>query len=60
MRRMTAVNRARALDLRAFNGIAGDEDVDTLDAMDHVDALALGRLAAQWLDPAAFRVVIAR
>lgn len=60
MRRMSAINRARALALEAFTGIAGEDDVGMLDAMDAVDARAIARAAADWLKPDGMRVVIAR
>ena len=58
MRRMTAVNRARYLGLRAFRGVAEREDLDALEALDQVSRDQLERLAAEWLDPARYRVVV--
>jgi len=60
MRRMSAINRARLLGLRAFTGVASSDDVDRLDAVDRVTREELERLARTWLDPDRFRVVIAR
>ena len=60
MRRMSAINRARSLGLRAFRGVASADDVDALDAMDAVSRDDLVRLANTWLDPDGFRVVITR
>jgi hypothetical protein len=60
MRRMSAINRARSLGLRAFRGVASADDVDALDAMDAVSRDDLVRLADTWLDPDGFRVVITR
>lgn len=58
MRRMTAVNRARYLGLRAYRGVPALEDRDFLDAMDQVDGEQLLRLAEQWLEAGAFRIVV--
>ena len=58
MRRMTAVNRARYLGLRAFRGVAAREDLDALAALDRVSREQLERLAGEWLDPARYRVVV--
>jgi predicted Zn-dependent peptidase len=58
MRRMTAVNRARYLGLRAFTGVESREDLDALEAGDQVSREQLERLARTWLDPARYRVVI--
>jgi predicted Zn-dependent peptidase len=60
MRRMTAVNRARFLTLRAFRGLPAHEDLDALEAMDRVTREQLERVAGAWLDPARFQVVIVR
>jgi zinc protease len=60
MRRMTAVNRARYLGLRAFRGVAAREDLDALEALDRVSREQLERLAVEWLDPARYRVVVVR
>ncbi len=58
MRRMTAVNRARYLGLRAFTGVAAREDLDALEALETVSREQLERLAGEWLDPARYRVVV--
>ncbi len=58
MRRMTAVNRARYLGLRAFTGVSAREDLDALAALDEVSRDELVRLADEWLDPARYRVVV--
>ena len=58
MRRMTAVNRARYLGLRAFRRVPSREDPDFLEAMSRVTRHDLELLAATWLDPSRFRVVI--
>jgi zinc protease len=58
MRRMPAVNRARYLGLRAFRQVPSTEDPDFLEAMDRVTPQDLEKLAATWLDPSGFRVVI--
>jgi zinc protease len=58
MRRMTTVNRARYLGLRVYRNVASREDPDFLDSMDRVSRDDLKRLAATWLDPELFRVVI--
>ena len=58
MRRMTAVNRARYLGLRAFRGVAAREDLDALEALEMVSREQLERLADEWLDPARYRVVV--
>jgi predicted Zn-dependent peptidase len=58
MRRMTAVNRARYLGLRAFSGVAAREDLDALEALDGVSRDQLASLAGAWLDPARYRVVV--
>lgn len=60
MRQMTAVNRARALGLRAFEGLAPADDPETLDAIDRVDRATLERLAKSWLEPGGFQIVIVR
>ena len=58
MRRMTAVNRARYLGLRAFTGVAAREDLDALAALGEVSRGQLERLAGEWLDPGRYRVVV--
>ena len=58
MRRMTAVNRARYLGLRAFSGVEAREDLDALDSIDRISRDQLVRLASEWLDPARHRVVV--
>ncbi len=58
MRRMTAVNRARYIGLRAFSGVAAREDLDALEALDRVSRDQLERLAGEWLDPARHRVTV--
>jgi predicted Zn-dependent peptidase len=60
MRQMTAVNRARALGLRAFEGLPPADDPEALDAVDRVDGAALERLAKSWLEPGGYQVVIVR
>jgi predicted Zn-dependent peptidase len=60
MRQMTAVNRARALGLRAFEGIPPADDPETLDAIDRVDRATLERLAKSWLEPAGYQIVFVR
>ncbi|MFA6957922.1 MAG: pitrilysin family protein [Thermoanaerobaculia bacterium] len=60
MRQMTAVNRTRALGLRAFEGLPPADDPETLDAIDRVDRATLERLAKSWLEPAGYQVVIVR
>jgi zinc protease len=60
MRQMTAVNRARALGLRAFEGLPPADDPETLDAIDRVDRATLERLAKSWLEPAGYQIVIVR
>jgi len=60
MRQMTAVNRARALGLRAFEGLAPADDPEALDAIDRVDRDTLERLAKTWLEPSAYQVVVVR
>jgi predicted Zn-dependent peptidase len=58
MRRMTAVNRARYLGLRAFSGLEAQEDLDALEALTQVGREQLERLAGAWLNPARYRVVV--
>lgn len=60
MRQMTAINRARSLGLRAFEGLPHEDDPETLDAMDRVDRETLERLARTWLNPNGFQVVVVR
>lgn len=60
MRQMTAVNRARALGLRAFEGLPPADDPETLDAIDRVDRATLERLAKGWLEPGGYQTVIVR
>jgi predicted Zn-dependent peptidase len=60
MRRMTAINRARYLGLRAMTGVPAHEDLDALDAMDRVTREDLARLGQEWLEAERFRVVIVR
>ena len=60
MRQMTAVNRARALGLRAFEGLPPADDPESLDAIDHVDRATLERLAKSWLEPGGYQVVVVR
>jgi predicted Zn-dependent peptidase len=58
MRRMTAVNRARYLGLRAFTDVEAREDLDSLEALDLVSRDQLERLDSRWLDPAHHRVIV--
>jgi predicted Zn-dependent peptidase len=60
MRQMTAVNRARALGLRAFEGLAHADDPEALDAVDRVDRAALEKLAKEWLESSGYQVVVVR
>jgi len=60
MRQMTAVNRARAMGLRAFEGLPTGDDPEVLDAIDHVDRPTLERLAKTWLEPSGYQVVVVR
>jgi predicted Zn-dependent peptidase len=60
MRRLPAVNRARALGMRAFTGRADADDADALVALDRVGREELARLARTWLLPERFRVVVVR
>jgi len=60
MRRMTAVNRARGLGLRAFTGVAPADDPESVAALDAVGRETLERLAREWLDPDRFQLVVVR
>jgi predicted Zn-dependent peptidase len=58
MRRLTTINRARFLGVRAFTGVANHEDLDALDRLDTVTRDHLEGLATQWLDDGQYRVVV--